>query len=735
MTTGYLIVVLRYSQYSPMDFTTLFSKKSKWDWVVILTYDLNPIAFFETEILNKILISRNLTVVIDDANYKRIISDPEKKARFWGVFYNLERVKVRNGGKFHPKIYLFLSETELALHVGSVNLTDSGFKQNLEVLVSATFNRDKLKDEDVDLLFQVMTFLQEAFLEPNNLFEPISQTLKAVMLEIVSSPLFTHVAKLFSQLTAFKRETHFFTSLNRSLFSQIKEVSPKKFEEVSVLSPFYDDSLDTFQSLAKHTSKAHIYIPLKKSTFPKELIAQNNSLRSKFIYYSTEKVEKKDRFIHAKYYRFLVSKKEKYDFVTSANFTQPGLMNDAYPRNLEIGLLFPSIGAKFPSIDGINVTKLMNFDSVHTDVGSHDPVNTVAVSIAVESALYVEGKIVIQISKTFEQNHDLNNYRVLLIVDQVDENKYVIQTSNSEYFIEPDLEIEGNQTIQIKIVSIRNEYESIPIYVNRKIHNPNYLPSLGASAFNECVRIGGVEGIERAFEYARSSGKKDWLLYLLSHWNLDKILKGINIGDETTEIEDDSEIPTLPNEHPQNKSKRMRKNISALLSSIDMLNNLSDFTAKLRELSATNDDLMRNYVYYCFPLFFEISKYFKGILMREEQKKIANPSVAYPAYTWLNNYIKYENYMFMIYSELKKIISLFQYSHRSDSDYYIFLSLTRLWFSLPTNQTQHKFSSAHPAVGSLVSYLTDSLAWMNQYQSKDIIKGLEDKCEYYLTKE
>ena len=58
-----------------MDISDIFTKEHAWDWGLILSYDLAPFYFFETELLNKIKIKKNLTIVIDESRYKKMMRD------------------------------------------------------------------------------------------------------------------------------------------------------------------------------------------------------------------------------------------------------------------------------------------------------------------------------------------------------------------------------------------------------------------------------------------------------------------------------------------------------------------------------------------------------------------------------------------------------------------------------------------------------------------------------------
>ena len=51
-----------------MDLTGIFSKKDQWNRGLFLSFDLSPASFFESELLPKIIVEENLTVVVDEAN-------------------------------------------------------------------------------------------------------------------------------------------------------------------------------------------------------------------------------------------------------------------------------------------------------------------------------------------------------------------------------------------------------------------------------------------------------------------------------------------------------------------------------------------------------------------------------------------------------------------------------------------------------------------------------------------
>jgi hypothetical protein len=218
-----------------------------------------------------------------------------------------------------------------------------------------------------------------------------------------------------------------------------------------------------------------------------------------------------------------------------------------------------------------------------------------------------------------------------------------------------------------------------------------------------------VEGIEKAFEYAQNSGKKDWLIYLLSHWNLEKILRGINKenldkGDNENVIDEDN-FPSLPSGNNIHKGQTISNNIRSIMTQIDIYENLVDFINELESLSTDIDKKINNYINFCFPIFFELSKYFLEIIMREETKKKMNPYLSYPEYTWLNNYKKYERYMFLIFDKLNNIFQPLRYQYRKDKTYFDLIFMACKWFRLHTENVLIEYCKAHTEVKDFMSFI------------------------------
>ena len=678
-----------------MDFISIFSKSRTWDWVFILTYDLSLTPFFETEIINRVSIKKNMTVALDYGNYKKIVSNDSFSPNYMGVYYNLEPIKVKKGGRFHPKLYLFLSETVMQLYVGSVNLTQSGFKLNYENIIPLMFHIDKIDKEEIDLLLQIKEFLIKSFINKNKLIEEPNPLMKNTVTNIISSPFFQKVEELNKNLKEKTvRKYHFLYTVKEGFISQIENIINQDIDKFYALSPYFDQDLQFYIDFDSKFKNVEIYVPHERSTFPKEIFAKNKKKLKNISVKTAEKEDRSYRFIHAKCYQFC-SKKKKWNFVTSGNFTNPGFKNDKYPRNFEIGLLFPGTKRFLKDAD-LKTKKIETFEALITDENDdRRELPGENVSLDIESAFFNNDKINIIFNPNFIKNADIKHFKLQLIIDGIEENSYNIILDKKDYFIEPLLEIEGGALTQTRLISKNNDYKGAAAFVSREKHDPNYLPTLGATVFNECVRISGVEGLKKAFKYAKSSGRDDWLLYLLAHWNLEKILHGVNkdAPEDQSDAEIDDVVPTLPQKrNPLTPKKKVHKNIAVLMSSIRMHKNIDQFLETLGGISNSFKELIKNYLKYSFPIFLQINVYFNSILRREEEKWRKLPSIQYPEYTWLHNYKEYYSYLFLIY---KSLIDKLQGDIKSlpKNICFEFIAYVLLWVNLNTQKTLEELRS------------------------------------------
>lgn len=122
-----------------------FESIKKPRYVVGTTYTLS-LAFFESVVMPYIDRSqlRACFIIADKIGYQRAISEA---AALQGAGNGYMVAPAPGSGCFHPKVWLVVGETEMAMLVGSGNLTQSGFMVNAEYFDSVFISKDEPADE------------------------------------------------------------------------------------------------------------------------------------------------------------------------------------------------------------------------------------------------------------------------------------------------------------------------------------------------------------------------------------------------------------------------------------------------------------------------------------------------------------------------------------------------------------------------------------------------------------
>ena len=81
----------------------------------------------------------------------------------------------------------------MLLLMGSFNLTNSGFKRNFESVIRLEFRLGNLEPGDRDFILEVRDFLQNTFVDNNDLIEPVANNLKRTVDDLIRSPFFRSV--------------------------------------------------------------------------------------------------------------------------------------------------------------------------------------------------------------------------------------------------------------------------------------------------------------------------------------------------------------------------------------------------------------------------------------------------------------------------------------------------------------------------------------------------------------
>ncbi|MFZ2654190.1 MAG: hypothetical protein WAX69_04695 [Victivallales bacterium] len=693
-----------------VDIPDLFSRRDEWLQGLILSYDIAPLSFFENEVLCRLKIEQNLTLAINERNRRKLLYQDKQSPLYMGAYYNLEGVKVRNGGAFHPKFYLFVNDKKANLAMGSFNLTENSFKRNLETVVSLSFELDDLDQEETGLLKDIRTFLKGAFVDENDIIEGVSPVLREAVDNIIRGPFFSTVEKMKEPR---KRQYHFLSSEKDPLIKQVSDVIGRNPEirRIDAMSPYYDDDVFAIAGLKKLADEVRLFVPAKKSTFPvKKFLLKKIS---RISVYSGDITENKiARHIHAKRYRFY-QKNGDWDLVTSANLSMPGLFNDGSSsscRNLEIGLLMPADEGMFPGIDGYSLDNKL--ESIETSeeppvAGDSSPIEEDKVII--ESACF-DGKDVVFSCKKSDMVKTMN-LNTLLKIGDFDYEQMKPVEEGGLYRIRPDVAVEGNWSLILMLTA--GTWKSYPYFVSRKMHTPNQIPSLGASAYQRCLQKGGIDGLELAFRLAEESEREDWLLYLLYSWDLAKILAGLSTAEASGEATDI--VPNVIRRNRTDYSEKLFKgNMDLLLTDTERaLDKLKRF---FNGLAGIQKSCAENFISFGLPIVLEISNKFLIVISKQEAINKEDPTLTHPKYTWFQNVEEYKRY-------LSRFIDAYIYTlgtaGNSDLDLFILAVSIRGWyFRMHTAKTLRELDLGMKMSKNLISVSEDRIR-ANWQQFKD----------------
>ncbi|MGD9588729.1 MAG: hypothetical protein AB7Q37_03385 [Pyrinomonadaceae bacterium] len=215
--------------------------RHNYDAAIITTFN-SYLPFYEDIVLQRLFKAgcRANTLLIDERQFTSALSNRFTRPRLAGQSYTVIPINVEKRC-FHPKIILLLGKQKCALYIGSHNQTLSGFGKNRELTVH--FEVDSASSTEVlDVFSSVWRGLRRwTSRHPADLlasFEFAEQT--------------AGWALLGEALVA--REFPFFFSSDRatpSLWEQVKGVLPSKAEKLTVIAPFFGESVEFLNTLRR----------------------------------------------------------------------------------------------------------------------------------------------------------------------------------------------------------------------------------------------------------------------------------------------------------------------------------------------------------------------------------------------------------------------------------------------------------------------------------------------------
>lgn len=204
--------------------------------------------FFEQDILPYLQQTGEgrVTVLVDDIQYDASFSDFVIGA---GTRYRIQPIRLRNRlSNFHPKLYLFVSDSNVDLLVGSANLTPSGFRANAEIVDRLSHSQER--HEDGTALLQYLAMLQ--------LFPSLDPRLPDHVIQQIEE-LASHLNQLLGDRVDNNRGPWFLHTVQETLLAQVSRlISPATINHITAISPFYDEQSLAVLKLAETFGNARI---------------------------------------------------------------------------------------------------------------------------------------------------------------------------------------------------------------------------------------------------------------------------------------------------------------------------------------------------------------------------------------------------------------------------------------------------------------------------------------------
>lgn len=278
----------------------LGERKDRYEFSFITTFNAY-FPFYEQIVLRRLIKAgcRVNTLLMDSGQFAASFSDEGGKPLLAGRDYTIVPVDAGRG-VFHPKILLLLGQEHAALHVGSHNLTLSGFGKNRELTTLFEINPNS-ESGDSQIFRSVWRALRLwGSNQPDELLDS-----------------FSFVENEISWLTenpddgSLADTSNFYSSANNdesALWEQIKPKLSADVRRVTLISPFFDEDLRFLRELKKYfnpdefivgvesktvqiSPKAHILFPDIKFVEANSLRAGSGYLHAKAIYLETRSGE------------------------------------------------------------------------------------------------------------------------------------------------------------------------------------------------------------------------------------------------------------------------------------------------------------------------------------------------------------------------------------------------------------------------------------------------------------
>ena len=329
---------------------------------VLTTFTFDPL-FFEEYCLEQfasLASNNNISVIVDRSTYEFMLSAPEiQRPKIANIRYLLHPVTVPR--RFHPKLFLLTNRTAGRLVFGSANLTRPGLTSNAEIVDQYDFEEGK--NERFRYLFC------DAF----HFLSKVAERWRSESLISNLQELHRSTPWLNDASPAESNRLQLLHNLDRSLWSQLREIVPRPLDHVHVVSRFFDEQPELMVRLIEdwNPKKVSIYtqngITTLTRSWLKHPLIKSGRVEIVFCTYEDEGYQQS---LHGKAIIFVSGPLRRLVY-GSANFTSAALMSEAKRGNVEALIALPPLGKVLDPkrfIDPCNSAyRLHSDDALQTD--------------------------------------------------------------------------------------------------------------------------------------------------------------------------------------------------------------------------------------------------------------------------------------------------------------------------------------------------------------------------------
>jgi HKD family nuclease len=309
--------------------------KHVFDNAVLTTFTFDPLFFEEfcLEQFTSLTNNNNISVIVDRSTYESLLSAPEmQRPKIANIRYLIHPVTVPR--RFHPKIFLLTTRTTGRLVFGSANLTRPGLTSNAELVDQYDFEEGK--NERFRYLFcDAFEFLSK-----------IGERWRSESLISNLQELHRSTPWLNAAYPAEPNRLQLLHNLDRSLWSQLREIVPRQLDHVHIVSRFFDEKPELLDRLVEDWKprKVSVYTQNGITTLTRSWLRHPLIKSGRVeILFCTYEDEGYQQSLHGKAIIFVSGSLRRLVY-GSANFTSAALMSEAKSGNVEALIAMPPLG-------------------------------------------------------------------------------------------------------------------------------------------------------------------------------------------------------------------------------------------------------------------------------------------------------------------------------------------------------------------------------------------------------